>query len=165
MRPILRRTLLAAGALAVLALGGCATSSPSPAGAAGAPPRVTLAAEQRRFADLFRGTPVEFILQRDGALRVVVPVRDSYEKGRYAVRPPLAAVLDRLARSQRLEPTRFFVAAPVDPQAKGLLLATERAASTRDYLVARGIDATRFTLNALSSGDAVVIVIADPAEH
>ena len=94
-----------------------------------------------------------------------MPLRDSFEKGRSAVRPPLAAVLDRLARSQRLEPTRFLVAAPADPQGKGLLLATERAASTRDYLVARGVEATRFTLNALGSGDAVVILIADPAMH
>lgn len=148
--------------LLLCVLGGCSSLPPpgSP-GAGAAAPKVTLAAEQRRLAELFRGTPVVFAMQPDGSMRVTVPLRYSFDKGRFAVKPPLGAVLDRVAKSQRTEQTRFLVAAPADPQSKGLLLATERATSARDYLVGRGVDATRFSISAMGSGDAVVIVVAD----
>lgn len=158
--------------IALLVLfGGCATRLPSPPGAtpgtsAGAPaPNASLAAEQRRLAGLFQGTPVVFSMQPDSSLRVTVPLHYAFDKGRFAVKPPLGAVLDRIAKSQRTEATRLLVAAPTDPGSKRLLLATERAASARDYMVARGIDATRFSISALSSGASVVIVVADPSLH
>jgi outer membrane protein OmpA-like peptidoglycan-associated protein len=150
-------------ALAV-ALAGCAGTAPRGA-APGASAAVSLPAEQRRLADLFRGTPVVFAMQADGSLRVTVPLQYAFDKGRFAVKPPLAAVLVRLARSQRTESTRWLVAAPADPQSKGLMLATERATSTRDYLVGHGIEATRFSIAAAGGGDAIVIVIAQAAPH
>jgi outer membrane protein OmpA-like peptidoglycan-associated protein len=104
-------------------------------------------------------------MQPHGSMRVAVPLSFSFDKGRFVVKPPLGKVLDLLARSQRLEPTRFNVAAPADPQSKGLMLATERATSARDYLVGRGVAATRFSVSALGSGDNVIIVIADTAAH
>ena len=110
-----------------------------------------------------QGTPVVFALQKDGSLRVSVPLRYSFDHGRHAVKPPLGAVLERVAKSQRGEPTRLSVIAPADPGAKGLLLATERASSARDYMVARGVPATRFSISAAGAGD-VVIVVAE-AEH
>jgi outer membrane protein OmpA-like peptidoglycan-associated protein len=153
------------GALLLCVLGGCSLLRPSPS-APGAPAqKVSLADEQRRLAELFRGTPVVFEMQADGSMRVTVPLRYSFDKGRFAVKPPLGAVLDRVAKSQRAEATRFLVQAPADPQSKGLLLATERATSARDYLVGRGVDATRFSIAAAGSGDAVVIVVADVAAH
>jgi outer membrane protein OmpA-like peptidoglycan-associated protein len=146
---------------------GCAgvASTPSTGPQSAGAPRPTLAAEQRRMADLFRDTPVAFTMQPDGSMKVTVPLRYAFDKGRYAVKPPLAAVLDRVARSQRAEATRFLVAAPADPQSRGLMLATERATSARDYLVARGVDATRFSISANGGGDTVVIVVAEAAPH
>lgn len=170
--------LVAAGG--VLALAGCAALRPAaspqpgaapPSAAAPAttaptpPPRASLAAEQRRFAELFRGTPVVFAMQADGSLRVTVPVRYSFDKGRYAVKPALAAVLDRVAWSQRAEATRLRVTAPADPQSNGLPLGTERATSARDYMVGRGVDARRFSIAATRGGDEVVIVVADASSH
>ena len=165
----LRCRTLIAGVLAA-ALGGCAGVSRGPGAtppvpASAASPRVSLESEQRRFADLFRGTPVVFMMQADGSLKTTVPLTFAFDRGRFAVKPPLAAVLDRLAVSQRAERTRFLVAAPADPQSKGLLLATERATSARDYLVGRGIDPSRFAISALGTGDSVVIVVADGAPH
>ncbi|HEX7438618.1 MAG TPA: hypothetical protein VF319_00850, partial [Caldimonas sp.] len=172
------RILIAAGLM--LALAGCAAwrpaASPEPGAAppfaaasaatAPTPPtRASLAAEQRRLAELFRGTPVVFAMQADGSLRVSVPVRYSFDKGRYAVKPALAAVLDRVARSQRAEATRLRVAAPADPQGNGPSLAAERATSARDYMVGRGVDARRFSIAAALSGDEVVIVVADVSAH
>ena len=158
-------TLALAGALAFLS--GCAALHPASTEASGAAtaPKVSLADEQQRLSDLFRGTPVVFAMQADGSLRVTVPLRFSFDKGRYAVKAPLGAVLDRIAKSQRAETTRLLVVAPADPNSKGLRLATERATSARDYMVGRGIDATRFTVTALGSGDTVAIVVADMAAH
>ena len=159
---------LAIGILLSIWLAACSTpSSPGgPRGPDGTPaPKATLASEQRRLAELFRGTPVEFEMQRDGSLRITVPLTFAFDKGRFVVKPPLAKVLDLVARSQRSEASRFTVSAPTDSQSKALVLATERANSTRDYLVSRGISPTRFTASAASTGEEVVIVVADGAAH
>jgi len=166
----MERLRILAVAVAAAVLAGCA-SAPGGHGAGsgegakpGAAPRPTLVEEQRRLAELFSGTPVVFAMQKDGSLRVSVPLHFSFDPGRFAVKPPLGAVLDRVARSQRGAGTHFVVTAPADPKSKGLMLGTERATSTRDYLVARGVDATRFSIAAAGSGD-VVIVVADAAPH
>jgi len=149
----------------IVLLSACAQRGPGPERGSGgeAPSHPSLAEEQRRLADLFKGTPVVFALQKDGSLRVSVPLRYSFDHGRHAVKPPLGAVLERVAKSQRAEPTRLSVIAPTDTGTKGLLLATERASSARDYMVARGVPATRFSISAAGAGD-VVIVVAE-AEH
>ena len=152
--------------LLLSALAGCGSIGPSAPGAtpgaAGAAPAPSLASEERRLSELFRGTPVVFEIQADGSLRVAVPLRFSFDKGRHAVKPPLGAVLERIAKSQHKATTRVHVSAPTDPNSKGLMLATERATSARDYMVARGVEATRFSVSALGSGDAVIIVVAEP---
>src|SRR5487761_2171253 len=130
-------------ALLLGALAGCATQAPMPAApapsAAPAPLHPTLAAEQRRLAALFRGTPVVFEMQPDGSLRVAVPLHFCFDRGAGIVKPPLAAVLDQVARSQRQESTRLRVAAAPDPGSRGHALARDRAESARDYLAAGGI--------------------------
>jgi outer membrane protein OmpA-like peptidoglycan-associated protein len=162
------RILVGLGVLVLVGLVGCSTPSPGPGGTApgssapGSAPKQTLAAEQRRLADLFKGTPVVVETPKEGSLRIAVPLEFAFDKGRFVVKPPLGKVLDLVARSQRAEPTRFAVSAPTDPQSKALLLATERANSTRDYLVARGLAPTRVTVTALASGDSVVILITEP---
>lgn len=148
-------------------LAGCATDAPSAAHApsAGSPAatKVFLLAEQRRLAALFRGTAVVVVAQSDGSLRVEVPLRLCFDSGSAAVKPTLATVLDRLASSQRGEATRLVVTAPTDPAAKALLLATERAVATRDYLVDRGVDAARFSISAVARGSVVKIVVSHTA--
>lgn len=160
--------LPAVAALLLTALTACSSFSPG-SGGRGTPgstgTRSALEAEQERLAELFQGTPVVFAMQPDGSLRVAVPLRYSFDPGRHAVKPPLAAVLDRVARSQLKEPTRFTVSAPADPNGRGLSLATDRASSTRDYLVGRGIEPTRFSIAAVQRGDAVEIVVAEDAPH
>ena len=155
------------GVLMSIWLAACSTTSPGGPGGSESPPlpKATLGSEQRRLAELFRGTPVVFEMQRDGSLRIVVPLTFAFDKGRSVVKPPLAKVLDLVARSQRTESTRFTVAAPTDPQSKALLLATERANSTRDYLISRGIAPTRFSASAVNTGEDVVLVVADSALH
>jgi outer membrane protein OmpA-like peptidoglycan-associated protein len=138
-------------------------ASPPATAASSAATKAALAAEQRRLADLFRGTPVVFALQPEGSMRVEVPLRYCFDQGRVAVKPPLAAVLDRVARGQRNQTTRLTVTAPTDPGATGLQLATDRAVSTRDHLVERGVAATRISISTVARGGAVKIVVADAA--
>ena len=166
-------TILLLGALA-----GCATQAPPPMTPAGAPSAApahpTLASEQRRLAELFRGTPVVFEMQPDGSLRVAVPLHFCFDRGAGIVKPPLAAVLDHVARSQRHEATRLRVAAAPDPGSRGNALARDRAESARDYLAARGISAFRLSIAGASAGagvatlardDGVEIVVSEPARR
>lgn len=104
-----------------------------------APPAVTpqLAAEQRWLEDLFKGTPVVISPGGPGPnapLRVEVPLRYSFDEGRSVVKPPLGAVLDRVAASLSRQPrARVGVAAPSDGN----------TASVRGQLVAKGVQAYR----------------------
>ena len=164
-------TILLLGALA-----GCATQAPPPMTPAGAPSAApgpapahpTLASEQRRLAELFRGTPVVFEMQPDGSLRVTVPLHFCFDRGASTVKPALAAVLDRVARSQRHESTRLRVVAAPDPDGRGHALARDRAESARDYLAARGIPASRLVVAGVAGmarDEGVEIVVAEPARH
>lgn len=96
-----------------------------------------LAAEQRWLEDLFKGTPVVIGPYGPGPnapLRVEVPLRYSFDEGRSVVKPPLGAVLDRVAASLARQPrARIGVAAPSDGN----------TASVRGQLVAKGVQAYR----------------------
>ena len=148
----------------VVVLGACASPSPRPPTSLPAPPLApppTLVQERERLAGLFDGTPVVLAIDRDGSLRAEVPLRFCFEPARAVVKPPLAALLDRLASSPATRGGLWSITAPGDPTGKGSTLANERAASVRDYLVGRGADALRVTVAAGLSGhpNAVVTVV------
>jgi outer membrane protein OmpA-like peptidoglycan-associated protein len=165
-RGMRRVLLLALPLIAVLA--GCGTRpapappvAPVPAPAPAPPARATLVTEQLRLAELFRGTPVVFSLQQDGSLRATVPRRFSFDAGAVQVKPPLAAVLDRLAKSQRAATSRLRVTAPSDPDSRNPALARDRAASVRDHFVAQGIAAARVQVNGAPQTEIVEIVVSE----
>jgi len=176
------RLVLFITAALLAGLAGCASKSTAPApsapangspagapqtqasdAAAPVPPRPSLAAEQKRLSDLFKGTPVVFSMQADGSLKVEVPLSFCFDRGSFVVKPPLAAVLDRLARSQRGDTTKLRVSAAGDTAASGQNLARDRAASTRDYMVARGVLATRVVLASGAPGEGVEIIVSEAA--
>ena len=162
------RIALLTSALLIGAVAGCANapkSAPTAAPAAPSPARATLASEQLRLAALFRGTPVVFAMQSDGGLRVVVPLRHCFDRGDVAVKPPLAAVLDRVAASQRNETTLLRVAAAADPGTADAALARGRAQSTRDYLVAHGINTARLAVTGATHAEGVQIVVAEAPQR
>lgn len=107
-------------------------------------------------------------LERDGSLRAEVPLRFCFDPARAVVKPPLAALLDRLARSPATRAGAWSVAAPGDPASKGTALAAERTASVRDYLVGQGADPLRVARAPSSStGSAaflVRVVVSAPAD-
>lgn len=146
--------------------GAAAPASPAASAATAStpvPPRASLMAEQKRLSELFKGTPVVFGMQADGGLKVDVPLSFCFDRGSFVVKPPLAAVLDRLARSQRGDTTKLRVVASGDTATSSPNLARDRAASTRDYMVARGVLAARVVLASGTPGEGVEIVISDPA--
>jgi outer membrane protein OmpA-like peptidoglycan-associated protein len=164
----MRRTLLiTAPLLAVLAA--CGTNPPPAAPPAPSkpapPPPPTLGAEQRRLAALFEGTPVVFALQRDGSLRVTVPLHYCFDQGLARVKRPLGAVLDRLAKSQLSAASTFRVAAPSDAGARGLDLARERALATRDYLMGQRLASTRLQAAGVAQTEGIEIVVTDAPAH
>ena len=168
-RAMRRSLLIASPLIAMLAACGTrpapATSSPAAPSAPTPAPPATLASEQVRLAELFRGTPVVFGMQQDGSLRVTVPRRFSFEAGAIKVMPPLAAVLDRIARSQSQTGSRLRVSVPSDPGARGPALARDRALSVRDYLMGQGIAPARLQASAVAQAEQVEIVVTDAAPH
>lgn len=149
-------------ALLLGVLAGCGGVPPAAPGTP-ASTQQALAGEHERLSELFRGTPVVVSLLADGRLQVEVPMSFSFDPGRYTVKPPLGAVLKQLARGQRDLPTRLLVVGPSDAESRGLRLATERATSMRDYLVAQGVAATRFSISAVGRDDGIRIVVKEAA--
>jgi len=137
-----------------------AQAVPSPATKA-ATTKGNLAIEKLRLTELFRGTPVMFVLQPDASLRVDVPLQFSFDAGKAVAKAPLAAVLDRIASGQRDELTRVVVSAPPDAGGKASALTAERAGHVRDYLVAHGLADTRVALSPTASTAVVRIVVSD----
>jgi outer membrane protein OmpA-like peptidoglycan-associated protein len=153
-------------AVAIALLAGCASSPLPPAGGPAAsptaapatPPAVSLSDEQHRLAELFRGTPVVFEMTPEGRLRVEVPEKFCFDKGRAVVKAPLAKVLDYVATTARSPGMTTRVRAPADASG-GSSLARQRAESTRDYLIAKGVPFGRFMQVAPSDDDVTEIVV------
>lgn len=114
-----------------------------------------LAAEQRWLGSLFRGTPVRVLSDEGGALRVDVPLAHSFEVGGDQPKPPLQAVMQRLALSMQRQPTtRLAVAAPAGPRAEA------RQAAMREQLVMMGLPMHRVSAAGVAGDDMVSLRLA-----
>lgn len=80
----------------------------------------------------------------EDSVTVEVPLGFCFDRGRAAVKPPLGAVLDKLAESLRRNPQArlLLLAAPGD-EAADAALALQRASQVRSYLRARGVPDSR----------------------
>ncbi len=133
----------------VLAAGGCASvAPPAPSAPVTADQRAAvpaaLAVERQWLLSWFRETPVAIGQARDGAVTIDVPREFCFDPGHSSVKPPLAAVLDKVAESLRRRPLHRLglLAAPADA-AGGGPLARQRAMQVQAYLRSRGVPATR----------------------
>ncbi len=132
----------------LLLLPGCAslpgaartTAAPSAARDAAASQPSGLAAERQWLQSWFKGTPVRIEQQDASLFSIEVPREFSFDAGRSAVKPPLGAVLDKLAQSLQRKPTArvTLLAAPGDDAAASPL-ALQRAGNVRKHLLARGV--------------------------
>lgn len=130
------------------------TSAPAPAPAPMPVPgsgeqRTALAAEltveQQWLDSYFRGTPVQIRQQGDGALWVDVPREYCFDAGRSNVKPPLAAVLDKVAESLRRRSGAVItlLSAPDDKPGSATPLALQRATQVHKHLRDRGVPSER----------------------
>lgn len=159
---------------AVLVLHGCASTpaqrpavAPEPVGAArsAAPAGSSaLAVEKQWLQSWFSGTPVLIVQHGDGAVTVDVPREFSFDAGRSGVKPPLAAVLDKVAQSLLRTPQARLpiVAAPADAGGAPAL-ALQRATQVRTHLLSRGVAAARLGSPTVTASAAVQLRIETPA--
>ena len=147
-------------------------SQPAPPGPSAADRRAAapaaLAAERKWLQSLFAGTPVRIAQTRDGPLTVEVPREFCFEAGASDVKPPLAAVLDKVSQSlARLPLARVTVLAAPDDAGDGRSppLAQQRAAQLHKHLLARGVPAARIGKPSIASVAAVQLqlIAAPPA--
>lgn len=162
----LRRTAAAAGLAAALLAAGCATGPQGP-GSAGTPAGTeadrraaapaALMAEQQWLQQWFSGTPVAISNDRGDQLRVDVPAEFAFGAGQAGIKPPLAAVLDRVAESMRRRDMLVLtVAAPAGGEAG---LGRRRVEAITRHLTGRGVDAARIA-PAAADGAAVGLRLA-----
>lgn len=167
---------------AALLVAGCATapspsSAPStPPAAAPAPPAAAapvqpsrtavsevLAVEQQWLDSFFRGTPVALRQQPDGLLAVDVPREFCFDAGRADIKPPLAAVLDKVAQSLRRRPNvRLVLLNAPDDGSTATRLAQQRGEQVLRHLRERGVGPAQLSA-ARGSGAAAVQLRLGPA--
>lgn len=115
----------------------------------GQPPPNVLAAEVTWMKQLFDGTPVAIASEPDGSMRVDVPMTFSFDDKSNAPKPPLRAVMDKVAVSMaRQASTKVQLASP-GPAARG--------AAMRSYLQGRGVIGLRVVVLAPTQNDAVTL--------
>ena len=130
------------------------------------------------------GTGIGVSQTTDNQLKVDIPADVSFDVGRYAIKPNMRPVLDRLASTLNQHPvTTVTIIGHTDSTGSDAVndpLSVNRAAATRDYLVQRGVSAQRVVVdgrgarqpvadNSTSAGRAmnrrVEIFIAEPAQR
>ena len=130
------------------------------------------------------GTGIGISQTTDNQLKVDIPADVEGDVGRYAIKPNMRPVLDRLASTLNQHPvTTVTIIGHTDSTGSDAVndpLSINRAASTRDYLVQRGVSAQRIAVdgrgsrqpvadNSTASGRAmnrrVEIFIAEPAQR
>lgn len=126
------------------------------------PPSAPLAAEARWLNDLFAGTPVKVAGERDGSVRLQVPMRFAFEgaaaPAASAPKPPLQAVLDKLSQSLKRQPSARLQAAAPGPAS------AERLAAIRSHLAGKGVANWRIAqAGAPADGQVLLRLVPAPA--
>lgn len=137
----------------LLALQGCSgtprttPAAPTPAGTAAAPAArssASLTSERQWLQSWFAGTPVVIDQRRDGAVQIEIPREFCFDTGRSAVKPALAAVLDKVAQSlHRIPQARVSVLAAPGDGATATPLPLQRATQIRAHLLSHGVQAAQ----------------------
>jgi hypothetical protein len=156
------RTACVIGLSIALLAAGCGTtpSVPTPAPTAstppperprapGQPPPTVLAAEVQWMKQLFEGTPVVITAETDGAMRVDVPMPYAFDDKSPAPKPPLKAVMDKLAQSLARQASAKVQVATPGP--------ATRSAAMRTYLIGRGVTSLRVVVLASAPSEAVTL--------
>ena len=105
------------------------------------------------------GTGVTVSQTADNRLMLNIPSDISFDTNRYDIKPDFRAVLEQFARSlQENAGTRITIIGHTDSTGSDAInnpLSVNRAASTRDYLTARGVSGTRISIDGRGSREPV----------
>lgn len=112
-------------------------------------------AQKREMEQATRGTGVQVTQTADNQLKLEVPSDISFDVGRADIKPNFAPVLDRFAQTLNQNPaTTVRIVGHTDSTGSDAInnpLSVNRAASTRDYLVARGVSQQRIGIDGRGS--------------
>ena len=102
-----------------------------------------------------QGTGVNVTQTADNQLKLEIPSDISFDPGRHDIKPALRPVLDRFATTLNQNPvTRISIIGHTDSTGSDAVnnpLSVNRAASTRDYLVSRGVAMSRIGIDGRGS--------------
>src|SRR5512139_2210608 len=102
-----------------------------------------------------QGTGVQVTQTADNQLKLEVPSDISFDVGRADIKPNFAPVLDRFAQSLNQNPASAVrIIGHTDSTGSDAVnnpLSVNRAASTRDYLTARGVNGQRIAIDGRGS--------------
>lgn len=106
-----------------------------------------------------QGTGVSVTQTSDNQLKLAIPSDISFDTGRYDIKPNMRPILDNLANTLAQNPvTTVRIIGHTDStgsEAVNAPLSVNRAASTRDYLVGRGVAGNRISIDGHSSREPV----------
>ncbi len=112
---------------------------------------------QKALEQATQGTAVQVARTADNRIRVNIPSDFSFDVGRSAVKPPMRPVLDELARNTDAA-LRMNVIGHTDSTGSDAVnrpLSLDRAESVRDYLVGRGVAASRIVVDGRGASEPV----------
>ena len=102
-----------------------------------------------------QGTGVSVVQTADNQLRLDIPSDISFDSGRYAIKPNMRPILDRFANTlNQYQVTTVKIVGHTDSDGSDAInnpLSVNRAAATRDYLVARGVASHRISIDGRGS--------------
>jgi outer membrane protein OmpA-like peptidoglycan-associated protein len=115
--------------------------------------------QKRAMEQATQGTGVGVTQTADNQLKLNVPSDVSFDTGRADIKPNLAPVLDRFAQTLQQNPaTTVRIIGHTDSTGTDAIndpLSINRAASTRQYLAARGVEAGRVAIDGRGSREPV----------
>ena len=115
--------------------------------------------QKREMEAATRGTGIGVSQTQDNLLKLDIPSDVSFDTNRANVKSNFAPVLDRFAASLQGNPASTVrIVGHTDNTGSDAVnnpLSVDRAAATRDYVVMRGVDARRFTIEGRGSREPV----------
>lgn len=106
--------------------------------------------QKKQMEEATEGTGVEVTQTADNQLKLEIPSDISFDTGRADIKSNFRPVLDQFATSLKNNPNTYVtIIGHTDSSGTDAIndpLSVNRAARTRDYLVNRGIAASRFTI-------------------
>lgn len=106
-----------------------------------------------------QGTGVSVSQTADNQLKLDIPSDVSFDSGRYDIKPGLRPILDRFATTLNQNPvTTVRIVGHTDnvgSDATNNPLSVNRASSTRDYLVSRGVASSRIAIDGRGSHEPI----------